>query len=197
MPPKPVTTRWGTWLEAADYYCDHFDEVKYVVDQLEDADAEAIKLSKAKFAEPRVKNDLAFIKANFASIVAATVKLETQGLPLNESVETYESIQNSLNAMTRKDFALKMQAVSKRNAGYKSIVAIRKVLKGQQSNDKYVGKLSPNELTMFKYCPVTSSDVERSFSRYKGVLTEKRRSFTFENLKKHMVVYCSRQIVQN
>lgn len=193
LPPKPVTTRWGTWLEAAVYYCDNFDQVKSVVGQLNDADAEAIKMSKAKFAEPKIKNDLAFIKANFASIVNATVKLETQGLPLNDSVETYDSIRKSLNSMKRKDFVQKMEAVNKRNAGYKDIVAIRDVLNGHQIKNKYVEKLSPNELTMFRYCPVTSSDVERSFSRYKGVLTEKRRTFTFENLKKHMIVYCNRK----
>lgn len=96
--------------------------------------------------------------------------------------------------MKGKNFAQKMQAVNKRNAGCKAIVAIRDVLSGHQSDDKYVKKLSPNELTMFKYCPVTSSDVERSFSLYKGLLTEKRRSFTIENLEKHMIVYCNRNI---
>lgn len=191
MPPKPVTTRWGTWLEAATYYCDNFDQVKSVVDQLHEADAEAIKLSKAMFAEPKIKNDLAFIKANFSSIVNATIKLETQGLPLSDSVGIYESIRKSLHSMKRTDFVQKMDAVNKRNAGYKNIVAIRDILNGDQIKNKYVETLSANELAMFMYCPVTSADVERSFSRYKAVLTEKRRSFTFENLKKHMIVYCN------
>ena len=42
----------------------------------------------------------------------------------------------------------------------------------------------------FKYCPVTSVDVERSFSAYKLILTDKRQKFNPEHLEKLMVVYC-------
>lgn len=38
-----------------------------------------------------------------------------------------------------------------------------------------------------------STDVERSFSTYKGHLTEKRKSFLFENLKQHCIVHCNRE----
>ena len=30
-PPKPVFTRWASWLEAAIYYCKHFPAVKRAV----------------------------------------------------------------------------------------------------------------------------------------------------------------------
>jgi hypothetical protein len=40
--------------------------------------------------------------------------------------------------------------------------------------------LSPSEI---KYAPITSCDVERSFSWYKSVLRPNRRTFHFENLK--------------
>lgn len=30
LPPQPVLTRWGTWLEAALFYADHFEEIKSV-----------------------------------------------------------------------------------------------------------------------------------------------------------------------
>ena len=41
-----------------------------------------------------------------------------------------------------------------------------------------------------KYAPVVSADVEKSFSRYKDVLSDNRRSLTFDNLCKLVVVYC-------
>ncbi|KAJ4446702.1 hypothetical protein ANN_13399, partial [Periplaneta americana] len=41
----------------------------------------------------------------------------------------------------------------------------------------------------FKYALVSSIDVERSFSAYKMVLSEKRCSFSMENLEKVLVVY--------
>lgn len=28
LSPEPIITRWGTWLEAVQYYCDHFDKIK-------------------------------------------------------------------------------------------------------------------------------------------------------------------------
>ena len=31
LPPKPVLTRWGTWLEAAKFYTRNFDTVKKVL----------------------------------------------------------------------------------------------------------------------------------------------------------------------
>lgn len=30
LPPEPVLTRWGTWLEAAFFYADNFDSIKQV-----------------------------------------------------------------------------------------------------------------------------------------------------------------------
>jgi len=48
--------------------------------------------------------------------------------------------------------------------------------------------LTGNDLTFYKYAPVTSTDVERSFSRYKTIQADNRRSFDVENIKKTLVV---------
>jgi hypothetical protein len=40
----------------------------------------------------------------------------------------------------------------------------------------------------FMFAPVTSCDVERSFSKFKDILTFKRSSFTAENLEKYIVI---------
>jgi hypothetical protein len=34
-----------------------------------------------------------------------------------------------------------------------------------------------------EFSPITSCDVERTFSRYKNWLIDRRRSYTFDNLK--------------
>ena len=46
-----------------------------------------------------------------------------------------------------------------------------------------------NVLAQMKFFPITSCDVERSFSDYKSILTEKRTSFTPENLEMHVICY--------
>jgi len=33
LPPRPVLTRWGTWLNASMYYCDHFQLIKEIINQ--------------------------------------------------------------------------------------------------------------------------------------------------------------------
>ena len=50
-------------------------------------------------------------------------------------------------------------------------------------------KLKMNELELFMFAPITSCDVERSFSKLKAILTSKRIGLTFENLKMIFVIY--------
>jgi hypothetical protein len=51
--------------------------------------------------------------------------------------------------------------------------------------------LDSNDVTLFIYSSLTSCDVERSFSQYKTILSDSRRSFSFENLKMHLVIHCN------
>lgn len=46
----------------------------------------------------------------------------------------------------------------------------------------------PTILSCFKYAPITSVDVERLFSVFKNMLTDKRHSFTEEKLEMHMII---------
>lgn len=192
LPPEPIVTRWCTWLKAAEYYCDNFASVKSVIDTFKANEAESIERAQKLFADGSVKTDLVFIKNNFSSLISATIKLETQGLALNESVETIISIRDALNSMRKKEFGQKMQAVLKRNPGFDQIIEINNILNNCiEPSDPFVSNLSTTELALFKYCPTTSTDVERSFSVYGNILTEKRRNFLFENLKHHMIVNCN------
>jgi len=49
---------------------------------------------------------------------------------------------------------------------------------------------SSDDLIYFKYAPILSIDVERYFLVYKNMLADNRRSFTFENLTKSLIVNC-------
>jgi hypothetical protein len=39
LPPEPVLTRWGTWLQAAVYYCINYSEIEKVVSSFSDDEA--------------------------------------------------------------------------------------------------------------------------------------------------------------
>ena len=69
---------------------------------------------------------------------------------------------------------------------------ISMILSGDsESMDELSEELTGNDLKFYKYAPITSTDVERSFSRYKNLLSNNRRVFHMENLKKILVVQCN------
>ncbi|KAL4091382.1 hypothetical protein QTP88_026081 [Uroleucon formosanum] len=61
LPPKPVLTRWTTWLTAVTYYVDNFNSIKSVISELDD-ESDLIKKAKELFDNQNLKNDLAYIK---------------------------------------------------------------------------------------------------------------------------------------
>ena len=64
---------------------------------------------------------------------------------------------------------------------------IANILQGDK--DVTMADISPKDLAGFKYAPVTSVDVERSFSSYKHILSDRRQGFNFENLGKILIIY--------
>jgi hypothetical protein len=76
--------------------------------------------------------------------------------------------------------------------GYNTLYHISKVLAGESYDISCIEEeLTAGDLVCFKYAPVVSVDVERSFSRYKNVLSDNRRFLTFDNLHQLVVVYCN------
>lgn len=195
LPPSPCIIRWCTWLKAAIFYCDHFESARRVLDKFDSNDAISIDQAKILFASTTIKANLAYIKLNFSSLIAAITKLESQGLELKENISIVINVKNTLAGLNRKEFFQKFESVFKRNKGFQDILEIHDVLNnGQLPKSQYVNDLTPAEITFFKFCPVTSADVERSFSKYTNLLTSKRTSFTFDNLKNHFIIYCNQEI---
>lgn len=68
-------------------------------------------------------------------------------------------------------------------------------MNGQSASmDDLPEDLETNFLVFFKYAPLTSVNVERSFSAYKTLLADNRHSFLFENLKKYLIVQCNSEV---
>lgn len=62
LPPSPVITRWGTWLEAAVFYAKYLNNIKEVIESFNEDDAAAIKLAQNVLQQEHVENNLVFIK---------------------------------------------------------------------------------------------------------------------------------------
>ncbi|XP_015375258.1 PREDICTED: uncharacterized protein LOC107169847 [Diuraphis noxia] len=86
----------------------------------------------------------------------------------------------------------KFQNVIEKNAGFKTLVQISKIHSGEVDTMEGIEQdLKVEDLAFFKYAPITSVDVERSFSRYKNLLSDNRRSYKFDQIKKTIVSQCN------
>lgn len=195
LPPQPIHTRWGTWIEAALYYATHFQKIQDFLNECDGEEAQSIENAKEAIVKPYLKRDLAFIKCNFECLTVTITKIQSKGVLLSETIEIFDSVRPILAFTTkRKEFLKKFDYVANKNTGLATLRKISMILSGHKFNepDKFIDELTPHELQTFKYAPVVSCDVERSFSDYKRVLDNSRRSFIFENLRKHLVIYCNK-----
>ncbi len=121
-------------------------------------------------------------------------KLENSNLTSESSLALMHSVIYKIdkcNGLNMMKVRKKMNDVLNKNSGLKFFQSVNKVINYNIPllNDPY--EFSPTELSCFKYCPMQSCDVERSFSCYKNILRPNRRSFEFENLKQYVTVVCN------
>jgi len=67
LPTTPVLIRWGTWLNAMMYYCEHFKLIKKIMDKLDEEDSVAVSKAQQLFSTVNLKRNLVYIKANFST----------------------------------------------------------------------------------------------------------------------------------
>nr|CAH7760199.1 unnamed protein product [Callosobruchus chinensis] len=197
LPPEPILTRWGTWLKAVLFYAENFEAIKEVVGQFDSSEAIAINSSQMAFDNRSIKRNIALIATHFSNIPDAIERLETKNLPLCKSLEILEKIIEQSNALPNslsEKVRGKLNAVLCKNPCLEGIKKVNAFING-------TGQILPEEVSAemaqnFKFCPVTSVDVERSFSAYKLVLSDKRHKFAPENLEKYVFVYCHKNYNQ-
>ncbi|XP_016655804.1 uncharacterized protein LOC107882241 isoform X1 [Acyrthosiphon pisum] len=191
-PPRPIITRWGTWINAVKYYCTNFNELKSIIEEFEE-ESECVRAAKRLFKMPSIQSNLVYIVSNFGFLPDTITKLETRGVLLSKSVDIVNNIQIKLeecNGEIAKLILDKFNKVISKNKGWGNIKNINQVLIGETTTDDDLSSsnLNLDNYLSMKYAPITSVDVERSFSMYKNILTSNRNRFTEDNLSKYMVV---------
>ncbi|KAL4097236.1 hypothetical protein QTP88_022042 [Uroleucon formosanum] len=199
LPPQPILTRWGTWIDAALYYCKHFEIIKQVIDMLDENDVESIKKCKQILKSNNLEANLAFIMSNYGFISTSITRLETKGMSLTESIKIIKTAKESIYSANvggcaqAKAIDEKFQKVMEKNVGFVQLQKISDIINGQnESMDGLPTDISSGDIPFFKFAPISSVDVERSFSKYKNILAD-NRSFEFSNLKKYLIVQCNAQ----
>ncbi|XP_025412870.1 uncharacterized protein LOC112685254 [Sipha flava] len=162
---------------------------------LDSNDALSIKVTKKNLVKEHVQNNLVYITSNFKVLSESILKLQTKNMPLAESLSIVDNVQTQLKSVQGepgKKVYEKMENVLSKNIGLKILKQISSILSRSISTmDGLPEDLSTNELIFYKYAPITSVDVERSFSVYKNLLSHNRRSFKLENIKMHLIIQCN------
>ncbi|KAJ4450658.1 hypothetical protein ANN_02087 [Periplaneta americana] len=187
LPPQPVVTRWGTWIRSVVYYSKHFKEVVTVIDKLPETDSAAcVKAVKDCLNDSRVKNDIAYITSNFSFIPANTEQLQREKQSLCSQIAIVKEAQVNIHSAlgeTGKKVKNKWDNVLNKNVGFSLLEKVSRVISGESVNVPVSIDVSivPN----LKFAPLTSVSVERSFSAFKMILSDKRQRLTVENLEKN------------
>jgi hypothetical protein len=165
------------------YYCD-YSTIEKRVNELDSSEASSIKFVKELFSSD-LSGKLAYIKSNFLVVSETIACLAAVGVEMNDALDTVKSAEHTLEQARGKvaeNVKNKFKKVLERNYGFSVMCKINGILGG---NGAALGEEDPeldsNDVTLFKYAPLRSCDVERRFSMYKKVLSDNCRSFAFEN----------------
>ena len=107
-------------------------------------------------------------------------------LPLE--VHPFRNLTENIVKLQAEDYTL-VEQFEIINSTLKSLkgTALRELRTSLRKNADY-HKLKKNNDRNFFYAPMNSSAVERSFSNYKNLLTDRRHSLLEENIEKHLIV---------
>ena len=134
---------------------------------------------------------LTLLKSHFEFLPKCITQLETSGLTISETFKILDDANEKIQKIPGKigkDVQTKLKKVLDKNIGQKQLREIASIIDGEE------GELpqgwSASDAASLKYCPAASVDVERSFSVYKNILTDRRHQLTEENLSKMIVCNC-------
>jgi hypothetical protein len=153
--------------------------VKSIVAKFPSESAVLVHESQSTFNDPKVACSIAYIRSKCGWLPESIKRLETQGLPLQESMDM-KKIENEKLSVVKRDagesVSTMFQAVLKRNPGFLAFTSVCLVLNGDDVDSPE--DIAPEKIPLLKYAQVSSCDAERYFSAYKHILPDKRQSVT-------------------
>ena len=95
LPPKPILTRWGAWLDAADYYCTQYSVIENIFNKFDRDDSSSIRTVQ-DFSSTMSRN-VAYIKSNFSVISNSITRLEAVGMQLCNALKIVKEAESELH----------------------------------------------------------------------------------------------------
>lgn len=186
LPPVPVLTRWGSWIEACIFYSKNFQSLKNFVFLLPN-DARSIEQCKELLQNSTLETQLNFININFKHLIDTITYFEQRNIQLCDAITSLNAIISNLCSIEGNFGHRLKEKVCKVFERNPDLVILRQFYEGTILDRNLFEKYNLL-LPHFNYAPVTSCDVERSFSIFKEILTSKRTSFTDEHLEQTLII---------
>ncbi|KAJ4444087.1 hypothetical protein ANN_05876 [Periplaneta americana] len=95
LPPQPVLTHWGTWLNAVNYYAEHYSKIMEVIDALDSTDSSAVAAVKSLPSE-QLLEDILFIDSNFKIVSKSITLLESSKLKLSDALNIVDKVSQTV-----------------------------------------------------------------------------------------------------
>ncbi|KAF2884325.1 hypothetical protein ILUMI_21844 [Ignelater luminosus] len=154
-----------------------------IVMQNLEKDAASVTKVKALLFETAIVKELAFIKSYIEFVPDIMEALETRGMTLKDQLEKLSFVEEKLKIVPGKEGKVlqqKFENVFGNNSGLKQM---KNFDIGNIPSD-----MDPFRLSCYTYAPLTSVEVERSFSVFKSILDDRRHSFVDKNLEMYVIV---------
>ena len=170
-PTQPVVTRWGSWLDAANYYAEKLPQVREIVNSW-NGEGVIVQKAKSKVNEQKLTNQLTEISQCYNELSNLILKMENSTYTIQKAYEDINSLGFGSDPLQLKKY----------------------IKKRLEKNDvKMIVELSRPDIPPALYakllqCQPTSASVERSFSLLKSFLRP-NRNFVDANIEHYMKLY--------
>lgn len=162
LPPDVIEIRWNSWLNAAFYYAKNISAIRPFVDALKDKKSKAVTKLQNAIADRNIDKSLYEVH-KYEFLTAAITRLEKRGLTVPEQMAILNSVKDNLRGEDLK----KLERVLEKNPDW-----------------NFFEKMPADQKIKCEYIPMVSVDVERSFSMYKSILSDRRHNLTESNVAK-------------
>ncbi|KAJ4446522.1 hypothetical protein ANN_13218 [Periplaneta americana] len=136
LPPNPIITKWGSWLDAAFYYATYYVQIVEVINSLDSTEAHVIEIAKSLISVD-LSGGLDFIQKNFCHLPKAITLLETSDLQIPKAINIVEEVSVKFKETKPGEFTKKvnekLQNVLAKNNGFSIMCGVRDMLLQKQT----------------------------------------------------------------
>jgi hypothetical protein len=182
-------------MQAIEYYSVNLTKIVDVLNQLEETEADSIVRAKDAASSSEATGQIVLITTNYGALCDSIKALEKRGLDIRTAMNIYDGTVNAVTSVQgakARGIAQKALDVTSKNEGLAQMhEAARVIFDGEalDARDSKLMRYTPEELACLKFSPLTSCDVERSFSMLQDVYRDNRACFTTGHSSKHMLVH--------